>query len=75
MARLKGVSEGDMVRYAVRKREPLQVELENFRDAIAGREETELVTLDQGVAIMELADRVREGAARSLEREPASGES
>jgi predicted dehydrogenase len=63
MARLKGVSEGDMIRYAIRKREPLQVELENFRDAVLGGDDAELVTLDHGVAIMEVADRMLEAAA------------
>ncbi len=66
MARLKGVSEGDMIRYAVRKREPLQVELENFRDAILGRPDAEIVTLDHGVAIMEVADRMLDAALTSL---------
>ncbi|GAB3993014.1 hypothetical protein GCM10029992_03560 [Glycomyces albus] len=32
----RGVSEGDMIRYAIRKREPLLVEHEHFRDAVAG---------------------------------------
>jgi predicted dehydrogenase len=73
MARLKGVSEGDMVRYAVMKREPLQVELENFRDAILGRSDTEMVTLDRGVAIMEVADRMLDGAAQSLTRSRDEG--
>jgi predicted dehydrogenase len=73
LARLKGVSEGDMVRYAVRKREPLQAELENFRDAILGRADAELVTLDQGVAIMDVADRMLEAATHSIQEPVGEG--
>lgn len=58
MARLKGVSEGDMVRYALRKKEPLQQELENFRDAVAGRSDVELVGLDVGVEVLQVAERI-----------------
>ncbi len=59
MARLKGVSEGDMIRYALRKREPLQVELETFRDAILGRiAEDGPVSLDDGVEVLRVADMI-----------------
>lgn len=34
---LRGVSEGSMTRYAIAKREPLRVELEDFLDAVSGR--------------------------------------
>lgn len=57
MARLKGVSEGDMIRYALRKREPLQVELETFRDAVLGRAtDDDPVSLDDGVEVLRIAD-------------------
>jgi predicted dehydrogenase len=58
MARLKGVSEGDMVRYAIRKREPLVVELENFRDAIVGDPGADVVSLDDGLEVVRLAERL-----------------
>ncbi len=58
MARLRGVSEGDMVRYALRKREPLLVELEHFRDAVLGRPEAQIVTLAEGVDVLRAAESV-----------------
>lgn len=60
MARMKGVSEGDMVRYALRKREPLMVELENFRDAINGDPAAEIVSLEDGIEVVRLAQRILE---------------
>ena len=35
----RGVAEGDMIRYAIPKREPLLVEHERFRDAVEGEAE------------------------------------
>lgn len=58
MARLRGVSEGDMVRYALRKREPLLVELENFRDAVLGASQAQIVTLDEGIDVLRAAESV-----------------
>ncbi|KAA9152728.1 Gfo/Idh/MocA family oxidoreductase [Microbacterium lushaniae] len=43
----RGVSEGDVTRYAIAKREPLRVELEAFRDAVLG-EDSDVVTMAQG---------------------------
>lgn len=43
----RGVSEGDVIRYAFPKREPLRVEHEAFRDAVLGRE-SDVVTMEQG---------------------------
>ena len=37
VARFRGVSEGDVLRFAIAKPEPLRVEHENFRDAILGK--------------------------------------
>lgn len=63
MARLRGVAEGDMVRFALRKQEPLQAELENFRDAVLGDSQAQIVTLDEGLEVMRVADRMLESAA------------
>jgi predicted dehydrogenase len=43
----RGVSEGDVTRYAFAKREPLKVEHEAFRDAVRGQK-TDVVTMEQG---------------------------
>lgn len=43
----RGVSEGDITRYAIAKREPLKVEHEAFRDAVLGKP-SDVVTMAQG---------------------------
>lgn len=58
VARLRGVSEGDMVRYALRKREPLMVELEHFRDAVLGRPGAQTVSLEEGVEVLRVAEAI-----------------
>ena len=50
----RGVAEGDMIRYAIPKREPLLVEHERFRDAVEGKE-SDIVTLRQGLRTVEVA--------------------
>ncbi len=63
MSRLRGVSEGDMVRYALRKPEPLRSELEAFRDTLLGRDSTQIVSLADGVEILRVAERILAAAA------------
>lgn len=58
MAALKGVSEGDMIQYAFVKREPLAVEHEAFRTAVSNGKAEGVVTLDEGVAILRVAERI-----------------
>jgi predicted dehydrogenase len=53
----RGVSEGDMIRYAIRKREPLLVEHEHFRDAVLGGD-TDIVDLRQGLATVEVSEQM-----------------
>ncbi len=61
MARIKGVAEGDVIRYALRKPEPLQSELEGFRDRILGRGGAQIVSLDDGVKAMHIVDSILNG--------------
>ncbi|MEU0953334.1 Gfo/Idh/MocA family oxidoreductase [Streptomyces niveus] len=58
----RGVAEGDMIRYAIPKREPLLVEHELFRDAVLG-ESHDICTLRQGLRTVEVAASVLESAA------------
>lgn len=66
----RGVSEGDVVRYAFAKREPLRVEHENFRDAVLGHD-TDVVTMQQGLrtlAVIEgMLGSARAGSSVTLE--------
>lgn len=61
----RGVSEGDMIRYAIPKREPLLVEHELFRDAVLGRR-ADICTLRQGLRTVEVAEGLLESAATGL---------
>lgn len=71
----RGVSEGDMVRFAIAKREPLLVEHERFRDAVEGKD-ADIVTLRQGLRTVEVSAAVLEsaatGAAVSVAATPAA---
>lgn len=58
----RGVTEGDVVRYAIAKPEPLRTEHEAFRDAVLGKA-ADIVTLEQGVRIVEVAEAVLRSAA------------
>lgn len=65
IAAFRGVSEGEMTRYALTKREPLLVEHEAFRDAVLGRS-NEIVTLRDGLATLRVAEAVVEASRTSL---------
>jgi UDP-N-acetylglucosamine 3-dehydrogenase len=58
LQRLRGVSEGDSIRYALRKREPLAAELENFLRAVRGDPDAQIVTLEEGLRAVETAERI-----------------
>jgi predicted dehydrogenase len=58
----RGVSEGNVTRYALRREEPLRVEHEAFLDTLHGHPGAEQVTLEQAVEIVEVAEAVLESA-------------
>ena len=55
IAKFRGVSEGDVIRYAFAKPEPLRTEHEAFRDAVLGKE-SDIVTMRQGLATVAVAE-------------------
>lgn len=61
IAMFRGVSEGDVIRYAISKHEPLRMEHENFRDAVLGRD-SDIVTMQQGLATVVVAEAIIESA-------------
>lgn len=70
VANFRGVSEGDVTRFALAKREPLRVEHEAFRDAVLGVRD-DVVTLEEGLDTLVVA----EGVIRSAQTgEPVSFE-
>lgn len=64
VAQFRGVTEGDVTRFAIEKREPLQAEHENFRDAVLGKP-TEIVTLEQGLTTVVIAEAIVKSAEES----------
>lgn len=62
VALFRGVSEGNVIRYAFPKPEPLRSEHEAFRDAVFGKE-ADIVTLEQGLATVAVADAILASAA------------
>jgi predicted dehydrogenase len=57
IASFRGVSEGDVIRYAFPKPEPLRTEHEAFRDAVLGKS-SDIVTMRQGLATVAVAEAV-----------------
>ena len=57
VANFRGVSEGDVTRFAIAKREPLRVEHEKFRDAILGKD-ADIVTLQEGQNTLATAEQL-----------------
>lgn len=55
VASFRGVSEGDVVRPAIVKREPLLRENEAFRDAVLGKD-SDIVTMEQGLRTVVVAE-------------------
>lgn len=70
VATFRGVTEGNSVRYAIPKPEPLRIEHENFRAAVLGRG-SDIVTMREGLATVIVADAciasAREGRTIDLE--------
>jgi UDP-N-acetylglucosamine 3-dehydrogenase len=60
---LRGVSEGDMTRYALSRREPLLVELEAFCAHVRGHPGSDVVTLAEGLETVLLAESVLASAS------------
>lgn len=58
----RGVSEGDVTRFAFPKREPLRSELEAFRDAVLGKPSS-VVTVREGAQIVSVVEAILESAA------------
>jgi predicted dehydrogenase len=63
MQAMRGVAEGDMTRYALQRREPLQVELEGFCALLRGEDDPAVVTLEEGLETVAVAEAVLRSAA------------
>lgn len=66
-ASFRGVSEGDMTRFALARKEPLLAEHEAFRDSVLAGEPKGIVTLDEGTRVVEIAEQLlADGQAKRL---------
>jgi len=65
LAGFRGVTEGDVVRFALGKREPLLSEHEAFRDAVLGSSR-DIVTMEEGLATVRVAEAVLRSAASGV---------
>ncbi|MBV9921526.1 MAG: hypothetical protein JOY78_11825 [Pseudonocardia sp.] len=63
VAAFRGVVEGDVIRYAFPKPEPLTTELRGFAAAVRGEADGQVVTLEEGMATVRIAEAVRDSAA------------
>lgn len=63
----RGVSEGDMTRFALDRKEPLRTEHEAFRDSVLAGKPRGIVTLAEGTRVVEIAESmVADGAERRV---------
>ena len=60
----RGVSEGNVTRFAIPKPEPLRVQHENFRDAVLGRP-SEVITMREGMETVRVAEACLQSARES----------
>jgi UDP-N-acetylglucosamine 3-dehydrogenase len=63
LANFRGVTQGDVHKFAFEKPEPLLKEHSNFRDAILGKNH-QIVSLEQGTKIVKIAEAIRESSQK-----------
>lgn len=67
LSSFRGVSEGDITRFALRKKEPLVSEHEAFRDAVITGDRSAIVTLAEGTEVVRIAEEmVTDGVKHQL---------
>jgi len=72
VAQFRGVTEGDVIRYAIAKPEPLRTEHEAFRDAVLAFRRTGcvdqpgIVAMEEGLATVRVAEAMTESASREF---------
>jgi UDP-N-acetylglucosamine 3-dehydrogenase len=65
VSQFRGVSEGDMTRYALAKPEPLVTELAAFRDAVLGCSAA-VVTMAEGARVVRIAEAILDSASKGV---------
>lgn len=54
----RGVTEGDIIRYALEKKEPLRTEHEGFLHAVLTGDTSKIVTLAEGMRVVDTAEKI-----------------
>jgi len=63
----RGMTEGDMTRFALVRKEPLLAEHEAFRDAVLSGDSSGIVTLDEGANVVRIAEQLSlDGVAHKI---------
>jgi len=63
----RGVTEGDVTRFALVRKEPLLAEHEAFRDAVLSGDSSGIVTLDEGANVVRIAEQLAfDGVAHKI---------
>jgi predicted dehydrogenase len=63
LVHLRGVSEGDMIRYALDKKEPLVAELDAFLAMARGNSDAPVVSLESGIHALQVAEALTMSAS------------
>lgn len=61
----RGVSEGDVTRFALSRKEPLLAEHQAFRDSVLAGEPRGIVTFEEGTRVVEIAEMLVDDGARA----------
>lgn len=69
LASFRGIVQGDVIKYAIEKREPLLVELEAFRDAVLGKDQR-IVPIADATHTVAVAEAMIVSASSGLTRTP-----
>lgn len=62
-AAFRGVTEGNVTRFAQAKREPLRLELENFRNFVTSGS-GQIVSMNEGIEVLKVAEAILESSRR-----------
>jgi UDP-N-acetylglucosamine 3-dehydrogenase len=65
LANFRGVAEGNVTRYAITKNEPLRNELTSFFEAVRTGQTDKIVTLNEGLAVVNTCDAITRSALNS----------
>lgn len=63
LSSFRGVSEGDVTRYAFSKKEPLRAQLEAFIESVRTGDETHIASIQQGLSVLHVIEAMLESSS------------